>query len=108
MKIHIKTLDGKCFPIDIDPSETIHNLKLQLAQMTQYDVSTIRLVHTTKPTPRPTHNWTTLEEFEQLPLRDRYNSSRHPQPILPDDKTLKELNIQEGSMLHFVLMLYGG
>ena len=104
MQIFVLTLTGRVFTIDVEPSDTIENLKAKIEE-TKYFIKAFQ---------REKQNETPKEIIENPKMIKVKGPPPDQQRLifvgkqLEDNRTLADYNIQQESKLHLVLRLRGG
>ena len=104
MQIFVFTLEGGVLKIDVEPSDTIENLKAKIEE-TSYFIKVIQ---------REKQNQTPKEIIENPKMIKVKGPPPDQQRLifagkqLEDNRTLADYNIQQESKLHLVLRIRGG
>ena len=103
MQIFVKTLTGMTLTLDVEPSDTIENVKLKISDIPMAKTGFKRTEKSQTPKDileNPTKIYEYIPPDQQRLIYDGMQ--------LEDNKTLADYNIQIESTLHLVLRLRGG
>uniref|UniRef100_A0A8D2ZDF3 Ubiquitin B n=1 Tax=Scophthalmus maximus TaxID=52904 RepID=A0A8D2ZDF3_SCOMX len=110
MQIFVKTLTGKTITLEVEPSDTIENVKAKIQDKEGIPPDQQRLIFTITLEVEPSD---TIENVKAK-IQDKEGIPPDQQRLifagkqLEDGRTLSDYNIQKESTLHLVLRLRGG
>ena len=105
MQIFVKTLTGKTITLDVEPSDTIENVKAKIQDKEGIPPDQQRLIFAGKQL-EDNRTKAKIQDKEGIPPDQQRLIFAGKQ--LEDNRTLADYNIQKESTLHLVLRLRGG
>ncbi|CAG2240155.1 UBC [Mytilus edulis] len=113
MQIFVKTLTGKTITLEVEPSDTIENVKAKIQDKEGIPPDQQRLIFAGKTITLEVEPSDTIENVKAK-IQDKEGIPPDQQRLifagkqLEDGRTLSDYNIQKESTLHLVLRLRGG
>ncbi|NXE44290.1 UBIQP protein, partial [Ptilorrhoa leucosticta] len=113
MQIFVKTLTGKTITLEVEPSDTIENVKAKIQDKEGIPPDQQRLIFAGKQLEDGLEPSDTIENVKAK-IQDKEGIPPDQQRLifagkqLEDGRTLSDYNIQKESTLHLVLRLRGG